>query len=114
MVDHWNADEVRSVKTLSGGESFLASLALALALAERLASFSVEGKAQQRLESLFLDEGFGSLDRETLDVVVQGIEALHGGQRMVGVVTHIPELAERMPARVEVAKQHGRATLSIA
>jgi len=114
VVDHWNADEVRSVKTLSGGESFLASLALALALAERLLSFSAEGKAQQRLESLFLDEGFGSLDRETLDVVVQGIEALHGGQRMVGVVTHIPELAERMPLRVEVAKQHGRATLSIA
>jgi exonuclease SbcC len=114
VVDHWNADEVRSVKTLSGGESFLASLALALALAERLASFSAEGKAQQRLESLFLDEGFGTLDRETLDVVVQGIEALHGGQRMVGVVTHIPELAERMPVRVEVAKQHGRATLSIA
>ncbi len=113
VVDHWNADEVRSVKTLSGGESFLASLALALALAERLASFSTEGKAQQRLESLFLDEGFGTLDRETLDVVVLGIEALHGGQRMVGVVTHIPDLAERMPARVEVAKQHGRATLSI-
>jgi len=113
VVDHWNADEVRSVKTLSGGESFLASLALALALAERLASFSAEGKAQQRLESLFLDEGFGMLDRETLDVVVQGIEALHGGERMVGVITHIPELAERMPVRVEVAKQHGRATLSL-
>ena len=113
VVDHWNADEVRSVKTLSGGESFLAALALALALAERLASFSAEGKAQQRLESLFLDEGFGTLDRETLDVVVQGIEALHGGQRMVGVVTHIPELAERMPVRVEVAKQHGQATVSI-
>jgi exonuclease SbcC len=113
VVDHWNADEVRSVKTLSGGESFLASLALALALAERLATFSSEGQAQQRLESLFLDEGFGTLDRETLDVVVQGIEALHGGQRMVGVVTHIPELAERMPVRVEVAKRHGRATLTL-
>jgi exonuclease SbcC len=113
VVDHWNADEVRSVKTLSGGESFLASLALALALAERLASFSAEDKAQQRLESLFLDEGFGMLDRDTLEVVVQGIEALHGGQRMVGVVTHIPDLAERMPVRVQVAKQHGRATLSV-
>lgn len=113
VVDHWSADEVRSVKTLSGGESFLASLALALALAERLATFSSEGQAQQRLESLFLDEGFGTLDRETLDVVVQGIEALHGGQRMVGVVTHIPELAERMPVRVEVQKQHGRATVSV-
>lgn len=77
-------------------------------------SFSAEGKAQQRLESLFFDEGFGSLDREPLDVVVQGIEALHGGQRMGGVVTHIPELAERVPVRVEVAKQQGRATLSIA
>lgn len=113
VVDHWSADEVRSVKTLSGGESFLASLALALALAERLATFSSEGRAQQRLESLFLDEGFGTLDRETLDVVVLGIEALHGGRRMVGVVTHIPELAERMPVRVEVAKRHGQAGLSI-
>lgn len=113
VVDHWSADEVRSVKTLSGGESFLASLALALALAERLATFSSEGRAQQRLESLFLDEGFGTLDRETLDVVVQGLEALHGGQRMVGVVTHIPELAERMPVRVEIGRKHGRANLSV-
>jgi exonuclease SbcC len=113
VIDHWNADEVRSVKTLSGGESFLASLALALALAERLASFSSEGKAQQRLESLFLDEGFGSLDRDTLEIVVQGIEALHGGQRMVGVVTHIPELAERMPVRVEVSRRRGGATLAV-
>jgi exonuclease SbcC len=113
VVDHWNADEVRSVKTLSGGESFLASLALALALAERLSDFSAAGNSNYRLESLFLDEGFGTLDSETLDVVVQGIEALHGGQRMVGIVTHIQELAERMPVRVEVVKQHGRATLAV-
>jgi len=113
VVDHWNADEVRSVKTLSGGESFLASLALALALAERLGDFGAGRGRVQPLESLFLDEGFGSLDRDTLDVVVQGIEALHGGRRMVGVVTHIPELAERMPVRIEVSKRHGRASLAI-
>ena len=65
---------------------------------------SAEGRAGDALESLFLDEGFGTLDPETLDVVVQAIEALHGGRRLVGVVTHITELAERLPARVEVGR----------
>ena len=97
MVDHWNADARRSVKTLSGGETFLASLGLALALAESLASLSAEGRAGEALESLFLDEGFGTLDPETLAQVVQALEALHGGERMVGVITHLPELAEQMP-----------------
>ncbi|MFI5006126.1 MAG: SbcC/MukB-like Walker B domain-containing protein, partial [Solirubrobacterales bacterium] len=114
VVDHWNADSRRSVKTLSGGETFLASLALALALAESLARLSAEGRAGEALESLFLDEGFGALDAETLDVVVQAIEALQGGQRMVGIVTHIPELAERMPARLEVRRGAQSATVAIA
>ena len=114
VVDHWNADMQRSVKTLSGGETFLASLALALALAERLAELSAEGRAGETLESLFLDEGFGTLDAETLDVVVQAIEALHGGHRMVGVVTHIPDLAERLPARVNVSRSGASATVSTA
>lgn len=113
VLDHWNADSRRSVKTLSGGETFLASLALALALAESLARLSAEGRAGEALESLFLDEGFGTLDAETLDVVVQAIEALQGGQRMVGIVTHIPELAERMPARLEVKRGPGSATASV-
>jgi len=104
VVDRWNADAVRSVRTLSGGETFLASLALALALAESLAELSAEGRASDTLESLFLDEGFGTLDGETLDVVVSALDALHGGRRMVGIVTHVPELAERMPARVEVRR----------
>ncbi len=113
VLDHWNADSRRSVKTLSGGETFLASLALALALAESLARLSAEGRAGEALESLFLDEGFGALDAETLDVVVQAIEALQGGQRMVGIVTHIPELAERMPARLEVRRGAQSATVAI-
>jgi exonuclease SbcC len=113
VVDHWNGDQRRSVRTLSGGETFLASLALALALAERLADLSSGGRASEALESLFLDEGFGALDPETLDVVVQAIERLQGGERRVGVVTHIQELAERLPARIEVRRANGRTTVDV-
>jgi len=113
VVDHSNADSVRSVKTLSGGETFLASLALALALAEGLAQLSAEGRASLALESLFLDEGFGALDRETLDVVVSALDELHGGQRTVGIVTHVRELAERLPARLEVCRQGSTAVAAI-
>jgi exonuclease SbcC len=113
VIDHWNAEGVRSVKTLSGGETFLASLALALALAESLARLSAGGRAVQALESLFLDEGFGSLDGETLDTVVAALDALHGGQRLVGVVTHVRDLAERMPARLEVRRQGSTATATV-
>jgi exonuclease SbcC len=103
VADHWNADETRSVKTLSGGETFLASLALALALAERLPGLA-GAQGQITLESLFLDEGFGTLDVDTLEVVAQALEALRSGNRMVCLVTHVRELAERMPARIEVVK----------
>ena len=113
VVDRWSADSVRSVRTLSGGETFLASLALALALAESLAELSAEGLAGEVLESLFLDEGFGSLDAETLDVVVDALDALHGGERMVGIVTHMRELAERLPARLEVRKSAATATAAV-
>ncbi|MGE5126849.1 MAG: SbcC/MukB-like Walker B domain-containing protein, partial [Betaproteobacteria bacterium] len=110
VIDHWNGDSVRSVRTLSGGETFLASLALALALAESLAQLSSEGRVRDALESLFLDEGFGTLDGETLDVVVSALDALHGGQRVVGIVTHVRELAERLPARLEVRRQGSGST----
>ena len=113
VVDHWSADTQRSVKTLSGGESFLASLSLALALAEGLSALSAGGRAGEALESLFLDEGFGTLDPETLDQVVQAIESLRGGTRMVGIVTHIQELAERLPARVEVSRTAAGATVRV-
>jgi DNA repair protein SbcC/Rad50 len=109
VVDHRNADEARPVRTLSGGETFLASLALALALADRIADLSSAGAA--RLEALFLDEGFGTLDAGTLDTVASAIERLGAGGRMVGIVTHVRELAERVPVRFEVSKGAGTASV---
>jgi exonuclease SbcC len=114
VQDHWNADSARSVKTLSGGETFLASLALALGLAERVAALAAEGRAGDALESLFLDEGFGSLDADALDQVVDALDELHGGQRMVGVVTHLQALAERLPARVEVKRGDAGSRVAVA
>ncbi|MGQ0825019.1 MAG: AAA family ATPase [Actinomycetota bacterium] len=102
VVDHVNADETRSVRSLSGGETFQASLALALALADRIAELAAGGAAA--LESIFLDEGFGTLDPESLDIVAGTIESLASRERVVGVVTHVPELAERMPVRLRVRK----------
>ncbi|HZD16669.1 MAG TPA: SbcC/MukB-like Walker B domain-containing protein, partial [Actinomycetota bacterium] len=102
VVDTWNGEERRSARTLSGGETFLASLALALALSEQVRSLAVTEKA--RLDSLFLDEGFGTLDPESLEVVVEAIEQLGGDGRIVGVITHVQELAIRLPARIEVEK----------
>ena len=113
VVDGSHGDAIRSVRTLSGGETFLASLALALALAESLAELGAEGRAADALESLFLDEGFGALDTDTLDTVVSALDALHGGERMVGIVTHVRELAERLPARLEVGRQGAAATVRV-
>ena len=109
VVDHTHASQVRSARTLSGGETFLASLALALALADQVAGLAVAGAA--RLEALFLDEGFGALDPDTLDVVAGALDELGARGRMVGVVTHVRELAERLPVRFEVRKVGGSATV---
>ena len=100
VIDAWNGEERRSARTLSGGETFLASLGLALALSEQVRSLSLTHRAD--LDSLFLDEGFGTLDPETLEVVVDAIEQLGSDGRMVGVITHVRELALRLPARIEV------------
>ena len=102
VCDHHNADEVRGAKTLSGGETFLASLSLALALRDSQTAAADPGGA--RLDSLFLDEGFGTLDPDALDVVTGAIEELSSHGRMVCVVTHIREVADRMPVRFEVSK----------
>jgi exonuclease SbcC len=102
VIDHRSADEQRPARTLSGGETFLASLSLALTLAEHLTQLAVG--SEPRLESIFLDEGFGTLDAETLDVVAAAIEELQSRGRTVGLVTHVRELAERMPVRFEVRK----------
>ena len=102
VIDHRSADEQRPARTLSGGETFLASLSLALTLAEHLAQLAVG--SEPRLESIFLDEGFGTLDPETLDTVAAAIEELGARGRTVGIVTHVRDLAERMPVRFEVQK----------
>ncbi|MFC5094451.1 AAA family ATPase [Amycolatopsis plumensis] len=103
VVDHNEADARRPVKTLSGGETFQASLALALALSSQLGALAAEGAT--RLESIFLDEGFGTLDEATLDVVASTLENLAAsGSRMVGVITHVPALAERVPVRFLVTR----------
>ncbi|HWG99850.1 MAG TPA: SbcC/MukB-like Walker B domain-containing protein, partial [Pilimelia sp.] len=102
VVDHHDAGLRRGVRTLSGGETFQASLALALALSEQLAGLATHAAS---LESIVLDEGFGTLDAATLDTVATTLETLAArGDRMVGVVTHVPALAERVPVRFEVRK----------
>jgi len=88
------------VRTLSGGETFQASLALALALSAQLSSLAASGAA--RLDSIFLDEGFGTLDEATLETVAETLENLAHGDRMVGVITHVGALAERIPVRFNV------------
>jgi exonuclease SbcC len=100
VIDHDNALEQRSADTLSGGETFLASLALALELSQQVQRAA--GAVQ--IDSLFIDEGFGTLDPETLDTVASAVEALPVGGRLVGIITHVRELTERLPARVIVEK----------
>ncbi|WP_343954612.1 SbcC/MukB-like Walker B domain-containing protein, partial [Nonomuraea longicatena] len=96
VIDHAEAGMRRSARTLSGGETFQAALALALALS---------GTVARGLDSIFLDEGFGTLDPATLDTVATTLERLASGQeRMVGVVTHVPALAERVPVRFAVSR----------
>jgi exonuclease SbcC len=100
IIDHRNADEVRDVATLSGGETFLVSLALSLSLAETLSASGGAG-----LDAIILDEGFGTLDEESLDVVASVLEELAGRGLMVGVITHVKELAARAPVRYRVTRE---------
>lgn len=101
VIDRDNAGEQRSAKTLSGGETFLASLALALELSEQVQ----RAAGAVALDSLFIDEGFGSLDPEALDIATDAIQSLPQGGRMVGIITHIPELTARLDTRVVVEKR---------
>lgn len=101
VIDRANANLTRSVRTLSGGETFLASLALALALADYIHRVAASPVA---IDSLFIDEGFGSLDGTALDQAAQALEQLGATDRMVGVITHVTELADRLPARIRVQR----------
>ncbi|OTA18338.1 nuclease SbcCD subunit C [Xenorhabdus vietnamensis] len=100
VVDTWQADAIRDTKTLSGGESFLVSLALALALSDL-----VSNKTQ--IESLFLDEGFGTLDPETLDIALDALDHLNASGKTIGVISHVEALKERIPVQIKVEKKNG-------
>jgi len=100
IMDTYQANTLRPTNTLSGGESFLVSLSMALGLSD-LAGNNI------RVESLFLDEGFGALDEETLDIALSAIERLNLSGKMIGVISHIESLKERIPVHVEVSKIAG-------
>lgn len=98
IVDHINTTE-RSVSTLSGGEAFLASLALALGLSDE-----VQMSTGIRLDTLFVDEGFGSLDSEVLTKAYNTLAGLTEGNRLVGIISHVTELKERIDRQIVVKK----------
>ncbi|MBP6122999.1 MULTISPECIES: AAA family ATPase [Providencia] len=100
VIDSWQADSIRDIKTLSGGESFLVSLALALALSDMVSN-------RTQLESLFLDEGFGTLDAETLDIALDALESLNASGKTIGVISHVEAMKERIPVQIPVKKANG-------
>lgn len=97
VIDREMCDEVRTVHSLSGGESFLVSLALALGLSSLSSN-------QMNVESLFIDEGFGSLDADTLRIALDALESLRTQGRKIGVISHVQEMTERIPVQVKVEK----------
>ena len=100
VIDTWQADTVRDTKTLSGGESFLVSLALALALSDLVS-------AKTSIDSLFLDEGFGTLDNDTLEIALDALDNLNASGKTIGVISHIDTLKQRIAVQIEVKKVSG-------
>ena len=100
VLDTWQGDTARDIKTLSGGESFLVSLALALGLSDLVSH-------KTRIDSLFLDEGFGTLDPQTLETALSALDCLNASGKMVGIISHVESLKERIHTRIEVTKKNG-------
>ncbi|RLR18262.1 hypothetical protein D8L93_02550, partial [Sodalis-like symbiont of Bactericera trigonica] len=100
VIDTWQADAIRDTRTLSGGESFLVSLALALALSDLVSH-------KTRIDSLFLDEGFGTLDAQTLDIALDALDALNASGKMIGVISHVEAMKARIPVQIKVSKING-------
>ncbi|MCK5841402.1 MAG: chromosome segregation protein SMC, partial [Candidatus Sabulitectum sp.] len=100
VIDNWQAGETRSVRNLSGGESFIVSLSLALGLS-KMASRKV------RVDSLFLDEGFGTLDEESLETALETLAGLHQGGKLIGIISHVSALKERIRTQISVKKVSG-------
>ena len=100
VTDHYNGTE-RSVKTLSGGESFMASLSLALGLSDEIQSIA----GGIRLDTMFVDEGFGSLDADALQQAIKALSDLAEGNRLVGIISHVSELKEKLEKKIIVTKE---------
>jgi exonuclease SbcC len=100
VMDTWQGEVLRDTKTLSGGESFLVSLALALALSDLVSQ-------KTSIDSLFLDEGFGTLDSETLDTALNALDSLNATGKMIGVISHVEAMKERIPVQIKVVKANG-------
>lgn len=100
IIDTWQGDIQRDTRTLSGGESFLVSLALALALSELVSQ-------KTRIDSLFLDEGFGTLDNETLEMALNALDNLNAEGKTIGIISHVEALKERIPVQIKVRKSAG-------
>ena len=100
IVDAWQGDVTRDTRTLSGGEGFLVSLALALALSDLVSN-------KTSIDSLFLDEGFGSLDGDTLEIALTALDSLNASGKMIGIISHVEALKERIPAQIRVEKGGG-------
>ncbi|WP_028450799.1 AAA family ATPase [Chitinibacter tainanensis] len=100
IVDTWQADVTRDTRTLSGGESFLVSLALALALSDLVSH-------KTSIDSLFLDEGFGTLDAETLEVALDALHVVNSSGKMIGVISHVDAMKERIAVQVKIKKSNG-------
>lgn len=98
VKDHYN-DTLRPVSSLSGGESFLASMALALGLSDE-----TQQRAKVSLDTMFIDEGFGSLDKESLDKAIDTLGSLSEGDRLIGIISHVSDLESRIAKRIEVKK----------
>jgi len=106
VVDTWQGDTARDIKTLSGGESFLISLALALALSDLVSN-------KTSIDSLFLDEGFGTLDNNTLEVALDALDNLNASGKMIGVISHVDALKERIGVQIKVKKLSGLGVSSL-
>jgi exonuclease SbcC len=106
VMDYLNGGKTRSAKTLSGGQAFQASLCLALALADSIQSLNKFEK-----NFFFIDEGFGTLDKDAIDIVFQTLEQLYREHRVVGVISHVEELQERIPRYVQVIKDPERGSI---
>jgi exonuclease SbcC len=109
VEDAWTGVTDRPVGALSGGESFLASLALALGLSDVV----LRRSGGLRLDALFVDEGFGSLDEDTLDDALRALEELRESGRLVGIISHVPELRRRIGARIEVRRGAEGSSVSV-